>query len=405
MKLYYIILSVFLCCTAFVGCSKDNAEVLPNGQLPETISLDIKICPSTNGSRAGMGDPAIEEGKVTQLLYGVFKNEKLMKSEIIENLTLNTGDNYRIQGLNTEWFLGGGTEIFVVANPQSKEFNQGVTIKDLVNNKKPIADWKNYKYTLKEELNSKARNNPSRKIEEPLMTGYLSISNVQSSGIVVPVDHAYARIWFTFGWKGTQQAEEIIVDKVTVDKLVNRIKIFYVDTGKDGFGPGTSTDMNFKEVIANNDEKQKPFMACLTPEQGENYHWGDVLQMVIPKNQRNTYNVLSRYTCNSDGSLNQTAPPVRYYIYSCPWYGTSPEDDPIITVDYHFIKNNNTVYKRASARMYDPNYKPGKRHHGILRNYTYQVYCFINTTTNKLDLQVTARPWIEEIVDDIPAFE
>lgn len=392
-----------MCCTAFVGCSKDNAEVQPDGQLPETISLDIKICPSTNGSRAGMGNPVDEEGEVNELIYAIFKDGNRV-SDIVhltgegfkkqDGSSYHTGDTYKITNLDTKWFIGGKTEILVVANPNDTE---RVFFLD---DKNGLNAWKAEAFSSK--MNEDVKKNPDYALVPPTMAGYLKVDRVASPVITIPVEHIYSRIWFTFGWQGQPQSDEIIIDEVRVEHLMFGTLVFNSSTEVGGNDPG-----EFKEwgsVSIKKEGNENPFMACLDPKDGK-FHLGQSPQMSLTKDTRNQYNVLSRYPRQDDGQPDLNKTPLRYYVYCYQWDGTSIKDDPIITIDYHFIKNNKTVYKRASAPMYDPNYKPGKRHHGILRNYTYQVYCYINTTTNKLDLQVTARPWIEEIVDDIPAFE
>ncbi|EJX10285.1 hypothetical protein EVA_01584 [gut metagenome] len=77
-----------------------------------------------------------------------------------------------------------------------------------------------------------------------------------------------------------------------------------------------------------------------------------------------------------------------------------------MTIYYHFTKGiTEKIYKKATARLYDEVHRPGKNHHGLLRNYTYQVNGVVTNLTGTLSLQIISVPWHQIKVDDIPAFE
>lgn len=402
MKLYYLLFLAWMCCSTLGSCSKDDTEILFDKPLPDTICLDVKICPSAEGTRAHMGDVAYEEGEVRELIYAIFKDGKRVKGPVLltdlrkeDNTFYHTGDTYKITDLETEWFVGGKTEVFVVANPNIVEKSF------LTNTNNGLDAWKKSCFYWK-DLNKEAMDNPDYAIL-PTMSGYLVIEKEASSVVTISVEHIYSRIWFTFGWKGQPESDEIFIDEVRVEHLMYRTLTFNSSFLPGEYNPGISDNM-WQSFSVKEEGTEHPFMACPEPVDGK-FHLGDTPQMRLTKDTRKQYNVLSRYPRKADGQPDFTKIPLRYYIYCYQWEGLRLQDNPFITINYHFVKNGETVHKRASAWLYDPNYNPGKRHHGILRNYTYQVYCYINTTMNKLDLQVTARPWIEHIIDDIPAFE
>lgn len=411
MKLYLMMLWLVLAGSLAAGCGKEDATLYPDA--PAEVSLDIKFSPPDATSRAAGPDRGLvgEEGEVREIIYAVFKDGGIVAGPTLipvrkpDGSSYHTGDTYRITGLDPSFFLEGHTEIFVVANPDKERAYL------LDGTHANIRDWKGCTYW--QNMNAEVKKNASRMNERPVMAGYLSLNGIASSVITVPVEHIYSRIWFTFGWRGTPETDELVIDKVTVSNLMYRTLTFNSSNEVGGYNPDpTGTDRNkWQEVrILDSDRADQPFLACLDPENGE-YHFGDTPRMLLTAATRNSYNILCRYSRKGNGEADMNRP-VRYYIYCFQWDGTTLEDDPLIVVDYHFTPRPQfpgdtpePVYKRAAARMYDPNYKPGKRHHGILRNYTYQVYCLVNSTTNKLDLQVTAHWWTEHQIDDIPPFE
>lgn len=382
------------------GCSQEEAEVRP---LPENISLDVKICPSAVGSRAALGNIVEEEGEVKELIYAIFKdNVNVLEPTLLtgedfkkpDGTSYRTGDTYKITNLKPEWFIGGQTEIFVVANPKAE--------RNVLISGKNINDWKDRAVYFRDQ-NKEARENRNYEVV-PTMAGYLMVKSVASPLINVKVEHIYSRIGFTFGWQGSPQSDEVMIDSVKVEHLMFRTKTFNTATEVGGYHPGNSKDM-WGTCTIKQTGNEHPFMACAEPKDGASFHLGDKPEMRLTKDTRKQYNVLCRYPRQQDEQPDMTKTPVRHYVYCYQWDGTSLKDDPIVSVYYHFEKKGDMVYKKASAPLYDPNYNPGKRHHGILRNFTYQVHCHLNTTTSKLDLQVTARPWIEHDINDIPAFE
>ncbi len=397
MRICYIVIIGCLLWCSMNGCSHGNRERWSDSEAPAGIELHF----STSGVGVRTEDNVgllSEEGKVVELLYAIFKGDDRVHYEC-KNLDspLYLGDVYRIQNLNPDWFKDGDATVCVIANPIA-------VVKEYLENKEKRQDWMNCVY--EQDLNKEiiADNNPSRSFETPMMAGYMKQVVVSSSAIVVQVEHVYSRLWYTFGWQGIQESDAIVIDSVRVSRLMNRTKVFNTSDEKIGYQLGNSPTMWGKALIKNGSREQ-PFIGNLTPASGMSYHLGDNLDMRIFYDTREEYNVVCRYPWMS-GAINLKAKPFRYYTYSFQWNGTSLEDDPFLEVFYHFILQDGTeIHKRAFARLYDPNYWPGKRHHGIMRNYTYHVICYINTVSNKLDLQVTTHPWIETQVDDIPPFE
>lgn len=260
--------------------------------------------------------------------------------------------------------------------------------------------WKNYAF--RSDLNEEASRNDSRLIEKPLMAGYYALEGTFGTVITVPVEHVYTRIWFDFQWRETPDAVQIVVDSVVVEGILENTRIF--NTMEDRAANNPSNPVKSKTSIRNKEAEQKPFLADLSLSVYP-WHWGDEPQILLQQNQMR-YDALCRYQWKN-GQEDKSQRPNRYYVYSYQWGGVYLEDDPLVSVYYHFrnTQGSETIYKKATARLYDDTHKPGKRHHGLLRNYTYRLNCIVNTVTNKLDIQVVSVPWFKVDIDDIHPFE
>jgi hypothetical protein len=267
-------------------------------------------------------------------------------------------------------------------------------------NLKQYMFWRNYTYAS--DLNDEASKTDSRLIEDPLMAGYYALEDNFGSVITVSVEHIYSRIWFNFQWMEVPEAEQIVIDSVVVERLLGNTNIF--NTAEDMTANNPSSPLKGKTSIRNKAERQEPFLANWSLS-AYPWHLGDGPQVLLQRDKAE-YEVLCRYQW-TNGKMDTSKHPIRYYVYSYQWGGVYPEDDPLVSVYYHFQKKTEgeVIYKKATALLYDDTHLPGKRHHGLLRNYTYKLNCMVNTVTNKLDIQVVSVPWFNINIDDIPPFE
>lgn len=380
-----------------VGCSRESYDSWPDGD-GKTVSIELHFSTPYIGGRASAGSDDLfsEEGKVTEFLYGIFKGTEMVAYDSFTSTTpLHTGDIYRIQNISAEWFEKGDATVMVVANPTDM-------IRKYFKANQTIDKWQGC--VFESDLNEEITHEQTRLFETPMMAGYVKQKNILDSAIVVQVEHIYSRIWYSFDWQGIHSTDKIVIDSIRTSKLMNRTKVFNTSDEADGYHLGNSLNMWGTTVIKNG-SNEKPFIGNLTPVVGETYQPEGISGMEILYDMRKDCNIVCRYPWK-DGGVNPTSSPIRYYVYCYQWNGTTMEDDPMLEVFYHFVSTDGSVIrKRAFARLYDPNYLPGKRHHGMMRNYTYHVICKIDATSNKLDLQITAHPWREVLVDDIPTFE
>lgn len=260
--------------------------------------------------------------------------------------------------------------------------------------------WRNYSYT--ENLNLTASNNPGRLIDSPLMSGYLALADNAGSVITVPVEHVYSRIWFQFNFTGDinalkSDARYIDLTGIEVSGLTDKTLLFNVD--------GVNPESEYVSAsITSENEGQSPFFGNLAA--SDQQHYGtDGIKILRYYPEQPDYNTICRYPLST--TEFDTGNARRYYIYSFQRSGTKMTDNPKITLDYSFTEEGSTkiTSKTATAYLYDETHSGGKRHHGLLRNYTYGVNCMVNANTLGLELQVTAHDWYTHTVTDIPTFE
>lgn len=278
------------------------------------------------------------------------------------------------------------------------------------------ADRNFQKYVLwsgcmyEKDLNAEAASNLSQRVDKAVMAGYLALSADFPSVIVLPLERIYSRIWFHFTWHALQEADYITIDSVVVNDLQQRTQMFnrsYHHADNNPVRP-----LPARHFIRNKEAKTQPFLGDLK-KTAYPYHLGNSPELYFEAANSGAYPTVCRYVRTADGQVNSTVPPSVYYVYSYQWGGNELKDDPEIKVYYHFRKktaagqgNGGTlIYKRAVARLYDETHYPGKRHHGLLRNYTYRLNCQVTTLTNEMHLQVVAVPWYQAVVEDIPPFE
>lgn len=263
--------------------------------------------------------------------------------------------------------------------------------------------WREYSYT--EDLNLIASNNASRLIVSPLMSGYLALTDNVGSVITVPVEHVYSRIWFQFNFTGdisalNSGAKYIDLTGIKVEGLTNETLLFNVD------GVNSESEDASTEITSDN-TTQSPFFGNLTASGQQHYGYNgiEILRYYL---EQSDYNIICRYPLKSNTSTEfDMSNARRYYIYSFQRSGNKLTDNPKITLNYSFTEKGSTIItnKTATAYLYDETHSGGKRHHGLLRNYTYGVNCMVNANTLGLELQVTAHDWYTHKVTDIPTFE
>ena len=262
--------------------------------------------------------------------------------------------------------------------------------------------WREYSYT--EDLNQTASNSLNRLIDSPLMSGYLALADNVGSVITVPVEHVYSRIWFQFNFTGdisalNSGAKYIDLTSIKVEGLTNKTLLFNVD------GVNLESEDTFAEITSNN-KIQSPFFGKLAAS-GQQHNGTDGIKLRYYPEQPD-YNTICRYPLKSNSDTEfDTNNARRYYIYSFQRSGNKLTDNPKITLNYSFTEKGSTIItnKTATAYLYDETHSGGKRHHGLLRNYTYGVNCMVNANTLGLELQVTAHDWYTHKVTDIPTFE
>ena len=410
MKTAYHIFTVLLFLLLGVSCQKEEVR-LPSNESPtegEGISLVFSFAGTGESARTSASDEEIklEEGKVYDLLYAVFqsKERRIMKFVDLSEQSYSTGENnmYETEHFDESHF-DENTEIFVVANV-TEEIKKNLT--DTVNLSDELLYLRWRGYTYEHDLNAEAGSTDLRQIEKPLMAGYLPLSRNFDASIIVHVEHVYCRIWFEFEWKDVPEAERVVIDSIAIEGLVNNTWLFNTET--------QSLDNNPEEpaktkVLVKNYKSQWPFLADLTLDK---YPYHDAGDTILMRMEHPNYKTVCRYPWEG-AEMSKTPRPVRYYAYSYQWVGLTLEDDPLVTLYYHFKKKDGTsadsspaeVHKWAKARLYDETHYPGKRHHGLLRNYTYKLDCKVSTLTNSLDLHIMSVPWLKHDIDDIPTFE
>lgn len=96
-----------------------------------------------------------------------------------------------------------------------------------------------------------------------------------------------------------------------------------------------------------------------------------------------------------------------WYIYSYQSPGLTEQYNPTITLRLTFLSKDGKILqqKELSAQLYDIQSENGKKHYGVLRNYSYSVYSEINTNTQSLDVMAVNLPWISMPDVDVPAFQ
>jgi len=263
--------------------------------------------------------------------------------------------------------------------------------------------WREYSYT--EDLNRTASNSLNRLIDSPLMSGYLALTDNVGSVITVPVEHVYSRIWFQFNFTGdisalNSGAKYIDLTGIKVEGLTNETLLFNVD------GVNSESEDASTEITSDN-TTQSPFFGNLTASGQQHYGYNgiEILRYYL---EQSDYNIICRYPLESNTSTEfDMSNARRYYIYSFQRSGNKLTDNPKITLNYSFTEKGSTIItnKTATAYLYDETHSGGKRHHGLLRNYTYGVNCMVNANTLGLELQVTAHDWYTHKVTDIPTFE
>ena len=262
--------------------------------------------------------------------------------------------------------------------------------------------WLEYSY--KEDLNQAAAINSSRLIDYPLMSGYLALADNVGSVITVPVEHVYSRIWFQFNFTGdisalNSGAKYIDLTGIKVEGLTNEALLFNVD--------GVNSESEYVSAsITNENEGQSPFFGNLAASDQQHYGTDGIKLCYYP--EQPDYNTICRYPLKSNSTTEfDMSNARRYYIYSFQRSGNKLTDNPKITLNYSFTEKGSTkiTSKTATAYLYDETHSGGKRHHGLLRNYTYGVNCMVNANTLGLELQVTAHDWYTHKVTDIPTFE
>ncbi|WP_455591444.1 hypothetical protein [Bacteroides sp.] len=95
-----------------------------------------------------------------------------------------------------------------------------------------------------------------------------------------------------------------------------------------------------------------------------------------------------------------------WYVYSYQSPALTEKYNPVITLELTFLlADGKAVQKTLSAQLYDIQSENGKKHYGVLRNYSYSVYSEINTNTQSLDVVAVNLPWVNMPDIDIPAFQ
>ncbi len=408
MKLNKIVRLVLFACImgGAVSCQKETLKEI--GQEADTspsntikLSFDFSKSPIEFDSRAGSETDEIlsEESEVKSLLYAVFKGGvKQHFAYIPFNTPMQTGQSYSILNLSSSWF-DTTTEVFALANIEENE-----ALKKELENETSVENWRNHTYEAK--LNADADKNDSRVVNKPVMAGYLNLKDGVTDKISVKMERVYCRIWFSFIWQNHPLADNVTIDEIKISGLHQRSKLFnyhryiWEDTVH------LKDEIQEVYVIKNQDKNQLPFMGRLT----EAPYFNQDLNLNYIEKLKNDYNILCRFPWKDGKVVTQNQRPVRYYVYSLQRGGTGLEQDPLIELKYHYVYTSQeygsmTLHKKATARLYDKISEDGKKHHGLLRNYTYRLNCIVNTVTNTMELQVISVPWYRIEINDIPSFE
>lgn len=394
-KIARLIFSAAIICGA-CACQKeslkdtdDNVNNKPVGQVE--LSFDFLKGSVEMDSRA-TNQPEEEEGKVNSLLYAVFMGNEKQKIDYLDfkNNPKRTGQSYSILKLSSDWF-NTTTEVFALANVDE-------ALKTELLKQNDVKQWRELTYTA--GLNDVAGKNDSRVVDNPVMAGYLNLKDGVTDKISVKMERVHCRISLFFVWQNHPLAECVTIDEIKISRLHKRSRYFNI------FNYVWEDKLDKEEpeeiTIKNLDDTQKPFIGRLTKAP---YHYGDTPKLDFIEKQEKDFNILCRYTWKGDQMITNQ-PPVKYYVYSQQKGGTSLNDDPIIEIKYHYqYKDFGTLYKKATAHMYDKTADTGKKHHGLLRNYNYQLNCVVNTITNQMDIQVVSVPWYEIKINDIPSFQ
>lgn len=397
MKLNKIVrlMLLFSMMCGMVSCQKEipeeigseNGESFQNGV---KLLLEFSGTDRTEKQFRGADGLLYEEGKIKSLLYAVFKKgEKKHFNYVDFNEPMYTDQSYTILNLRSEWF-DTTTEIFALANVDDD-------LKMKLENETNVQNWRDHTYAVK--LNEEAGNNDSRVVDKPVMAGYLNLKGGVSDKISVKMERIYCRIWFSFTWQNHPLADNVTIDEIKISKLHCHSKLFNYNKYIWEDTVGIKNEIKEEYVIKNNDPKQLPFMGRLTTPP---FCFNQELNLNFIEKLKHDYNILCRFPWK-EGVTDRNRPPVRYYVYSLQRGGTSLEQDPLIEIKYHYeYPQFGTIYKKASAHLYD---SEGKKHHGLLRNYTYKLNCVVNTVANSMNLQVSSVPWYENEINDIPPFE
>lgn len=401
MKLNKIICLMLTSCLflGIISCQKE--ELKDTGHEENTkpvnsirLSFDFSKAPVEMDSRAATNPNEMlqEEGEVKSLLYAIFKGTERKHFAYVEFKTpMQTGQSYSILNLSSEWF-DTTTEVFALAN-----IDENDPLKVELENETSVKNWRDHTYVAK--LNADADQNDSRVVNKAVMAGYLNLKDGVTDKINVKMQRIYCRIWFSFIWHNHPLADNVTIDEIKISKLPQNSKLFnyhqYVweDT--------VSDEMAEEYIIKNMDEKQLPFIGKFeTP-----YFHGTDLNLDFIEKLGNEYHTLCRFPWKG-GKVDKSQRPARYYVYSLQRGGTRLEQDPLIEIKYHYnYPGFGDLHKKASAYLYDKTSDTGKKHHGLHRNYTYQLNCIINTITNSMEMQVVAVPWYKIDINDIPPFE
>ncbi|WP_290539963.1 hypothetical protein [Alistipes sp.] len=391
------------------ACGNDSLPGADDGCPAREVYVSFPVATSSSVTRAATRALIHEEGEAYEIMYGVFRNRRcvLHRTNLLPQGQYHTGSApYKLPGVDVD-NLDVNSEIFVIVNPTTTMKNTLSSICEdpSKTDEERYLAWKNHVHDG--DLNTESATAPSRSIDRPLMAGYLKLDREAGAVVVVPVEHIYCRIWCYFEWRNLPQATKVVVDEIEFKHLRAKTYLFNTAAG-DGFNNLPEEEARQTEwQIVNLDALQQPFFGELYLDKDEPpYHLGDLPQMMMTPQSHLTHSVVCRYARSADGSADMLRSPLRYYIYSYEWASMSLNDDVEIVVTYHFTtEDNEVVRKRSSARLYDETYYPGKRHHGLLRNYTYRLRCIVNTMVDQLEVQVTSHPWYKVVVDDIPPFE
>lgn len=390
------------------SCEKTDSR-MEGGASPREIYITF---PGEATREATRGENLkLEEGKVNRLLYAIFDRHLCVVHKVVDlsGEDYHTGGNpYKLANVDQE-ALDVDSEIFVIANPP-RELEQSLMagIEDPANAEAKYQEWRTCAYSS--DLNAEAAGADSRAIDSPVMAGYVKLKNDTGTVVFVPVEHVYCRVWYYFEWRNMPSTQGVTVDRIEISGLRNKTYMFDIKELKD---TDPFPESEASAAIVNEDPVQQPFFGRLSVNSpGDQYHLGDTPRMYISYDRKDFYNIVCRYTL-ANGVMQTQSRPYRYYSYSYERVGRILEDDPLIKVSYHFRQGGPrtgepgevVVHKVATARLYDETYFPGKRHHGMLRNYTYRLRCIVNTMTNVMDVQVSSHPWYKVTVDDIPPFE